>query len=327
MSLRSIYRTVEADLTSVDELLMSIKSDGSVWLDEMLAYSLESGGKRIRPALTLLVGKLHEYRLERLLPMAASIELMHTATLIHDDAIDKSAVRRTKRTAYNVWGEDKAILLGDFLFAKAGEMATDTKSLQAVKLFTRTLAIISTGEVNQSFSAFDINQTREQYLQRIAHKTAALFALSTESGGLLSEAPPAAICALREYGYHLGIAFQITDDILDFTSTAKSMGKPIVSDLAQGTLTLPSMMILERYPEDNPVKHLFKNHDHLSEKERQTLINEAREIVRSSSIVEDCRRVASEYSQKACESLEILPSGIIRNALEKLARFILTRRK
>lgn len=326
MLLKSIYQSVEADLTRVDRLIMSIRSKGSAWLDEMLAYSLESGGKRIRPALTLLSGKLHQYRLESLLPMAAAIELMHTATLVHDDAIDKSAVRRAKSTVYCVWGEAKAILLGDFLFAKAGEMATDTKSLPAVRLFTETLALISTGEVNQSFSAFNLEQTREQYLERIARKTASLFALSTESGGLLSQASISATRALKEYGHNLGIAFQITDDILDFTSSEKSMGKPIGSDLAQGTLTLPSMMVLERYP-DNPVKRLFESHDRISELEIQGLLTEAREIVCGSNIAEDCRRIASEYSKKACDCLGTLPPGEIRRALEELTGFILTRRK
>ena len=327
MSLRNIYRTVEADLTRVDKLLMLTKSEGSAWLDEMVAYSLESSGKRIRPVLTLLAGKLHEYQLDSLLPMAAAIELMHIATLVHDDAIDKSTIRRGKRTAYKVWGENKAILLGDFLFARAGGMATDTGNLLAVRLFTRTLATISTGEINQAFSSFNLNQTREQYIQRIAKKTASLFALSTESGALLSQAPETATRALKEYGYHLGIAFQITDDILDFTSTEKSMGKPIGSDLSQGTLTLPSMLILERYPGVNPVKRFFENHDELSEKERKDCISQARDMVCNSSIAEDCRRVASEYSRKACQHLEPLPEGASRRALAELANFILTRKK
>jgi len=327
MSLRSIYQAVEADLDGVEKLLQSVKSEGSAWLDEMVAYSLNSGGKRMRPALTLLAGRLYDYRLESLLPMAAAIELMHTATLIHDDVIDKSAVRRAKSTAYCLWGEGKAILLGDFLFAKAGEMATNTKSLAAVRLFTDTLAIISTGEVNQAFSAFQVEQTREQYIERIARKTASLFALSTESGGLLSGAPPAATRALRDYGYNLGIAFQITDDILDFTSTEKVMGKPIGSDLIQGTLTLPSMMILEHYPEDNPVKALFENHERLSEDEMRSYVKQAREIIGSSSIAEDCRKLASEYCRKASDSLKKLSPVKTRRALEELCSFILARRK
>ena len=327
MSLKSIYRTVESDLTRVDKLVTSIRSEGSAHLDEMVAYSLKNSGKRIRPALTLLAGKLHEYRLERLLPMAAAIELMHISTLVHDDAIDKSAMRRGRRTAYKVWGEDKAILLGDFLFAKAGNMATDTGSLLAVRLFTQTLATISTGEINQAFSSFNLNQTREHYLQRIANKTASLFALSTESGALLSQAPETATHALREYGHHMGISFQITDDILDFTSTKESMGKPISSDLWQGTLTLPSMLILERYPGNNPVERFFKNHDKLSEKEKRDCVNQARDMVCNSSIVEDCRQVALEYSRKACQYLEPLPDDINRRALTELASFILTRQK
>lgn len=327
MSLKSIYQSVEADLDGVEKLLLSVKSEGSAWLDEMVAYSLKSGGKRMRPALTLLAGKLYEYRLDRLLPMAAAIELMHTATLIHDDVIDKSPVRRAKSTAYCLWGEGKAILLGDFLFAKAGELATDTKSLAAVRLFTDTLAIISTGEVNQAFSAYNPEQTREQYIERIARKTASLFCLSTESGGLLSEAPAAKTRALRDYGYNLGIAFQITDDILDFTSTEKAMGKPAASDLAQGTLTLPSMMLLERYPENNPVKALFVNHEHLSEVELHSYVKQSREIINNSSIAEDCRKIAAEYCGRAINSLDNLPPGKTRRALEELCTFILSRQK
>lgn len=326
MSLKDIYHTVEDDLAMVDQLLMSIRSEGSAWLDEMVTYSLENGGKRIRPALTLLAGKFYEYHLDSLLPMAAAIELMHTATLTHDDAIDKSAVRRGKSTVYHLWGEAKAILIGDFLFAKAGEMATATRNLLAVKLFTQTLAIISTGEVNQSISAFNLKQTQSQYLGRIAKKTASLFALSTESGGLLSQAPETASRALKEYGYNLGIAFQIIDDILDFTSTEQSIGKPIGSDLLQGTLTLPSLLILERYSGDNPVKRLFENHDKLSENEKRVCVSQAQDMVCNSQIAADCRRAALEYSQKACQDLKLLPDGIINQALAELASFILKRK-
>jgi len=312
-------------LDRVDKQLASIKSTGSTWLDEMVIYSLQNRGKRIRPALTLLSGKLYNYQLDSLMPMASAIELMHTATLVHDDTIDKSPTRRGKSTVYWVWGEAKAILVGDFLFARAGEMATDTENLMAVRIFTQTLAIISTGEVNQSMSSFDLKQTRENYLERIAKKTASLFALSTESGGLLSQAPETAVRALRDYGYHLGIAFQIIDDILDYTSTEKLIGKPIGSDLMQGTLTLPSMMILERYPKDNPVRRFFEKRDELTKEEKTGYILQARDMVCNSTIAEECRRAASEYSRIARNHLESLPEGTTRRALAELSTFILKR--
>ena len=151
------------------------------------------------------------------------------------------------------------MLFGDYLFAKSGEFAATTGNLRVIMLFIQTLRIISSGELNQTFNAFNLEQTRDHYLQRIARKTASLFAMATESGAILSQAPEESVRILREYGYNLGVAFQIVDDILDFIGTEEEMGKPIGSDLAQGTLTLPAMLLLERYPEDNPVKEIFSN--------------------------------------------------------------------
>ncbi len=321
MSLSTIYHSVEKDLAKVEDCLRSVSQVDFPWLAELLDYSLKDGGKRIRPALSLLSGKFYKYDLNSLLPMATAVELMHNATLVHDDAIDKSTVRRGRPTVNTVWGEEIAILLGDYLFAKAGEFSTDTQNLRVVKLFTQTLKIISAGEINQAFNAFNLEQTREDYLQRISSKTASLFALSTESGAILSQAPEKAVRALREYGYNLGIAFQIVDDVLDYTSTAEEMGKPIGSDLAQGTLTLPAMLILEHYPEDNPVKRIFQN------KDREENIRLALELVRSSSITQECYQVVSEYCSRACQNLDLLPDNATRQALIDLADYITIRRK
>ncbi|MFQ5997160.1 MAG: polyprenyl synthetase family protein, partial [Dehalococcoidales bacterium] len=282
---------------------------------------VRGGGKGIRPALTLLAGKFYHYNLEYLLPMAVSVELMHTATLVHDDAIDKSVVRRGRPTIYQVWGEEPAVLLGDYLFAKAGEFVSDTQSPRAIKLFSQTLATISSGELSQFLSAFKLEQTRQHYFQRIAHKTASLFSLSTESGAILSEAPEKSVKALKEYGYNLGIAFQIVDDILDFIGTEDELGKPVGSDLAQGTLTLPTMLLLERYPENNPVKSLFANRD------KQQNIEQAIALIRNSSIVEECYAVASQYCAKAYQNLRLLPKNSSRQALTDLTDYVVERKR
>ncbi len=254
MELNEIYCSVQEDLARVEDSLKAVSAVGFDRLAELLGYSLERSGKRIRPALTLLCGRFYTYDLDRLLPMAVSVELMHTATLVHDDAVDKSAVRRGRPTVNKVWGEDKAVLLGDYLFARAGEFCADTGNLRVIKLFSQTLGIISSGEIKQSFDAFNLEQTREDYLQRISSKTASLFSLATKSGAVLSRAPEMVVEALAEYGHNLGIAFQIVDDILDFVGTEEELGKPVGSDLAQGTLTLPAMLLLKYYPEDNPVR-------------------------------------------------------------------------
>ena len=321
MAIDSIYQLIEDDLTRVEKRLESVTEVAFPFQAELLRHSLQGGGKRIRPVLTLLSGRLFDYNLESVLPMAVAVELMHTATLVHDDSIDHSDVRRGRPTINKIWGEEIAILLGDYLFARAGEFATDTGNLYVVKLFTQTLEIISSGEINQSYHAFNLAQTRQQYVDRIASKTASLFTLSTESGAILSGALPASVEVLRAYGYNLGVAFQIVDDIMDFISTEDEMGKPIGSDLAQGTLTLPGMMVLERYPEDNPVKRLFET------REENENVKQAIEMVRNSSIVSDCYQVAQEYVSSACQNLEKLPDSGGRRMLAELASYVVERRK
>lgn len=321
MSLATIYETVKEDLDRVDKLLNTAAEVDYPQLAELLGYSLKSGGKRIRPILTLLSGKFYDYNLSSLLLMASAVELLHAATLVHDDAIDRSTVRRGRPTVNALWSDDKAILLGDYLFAKAGEFAADTRNLTVVKLFAQTLEIISAGEINQAFNAFNLEQTRQQYIDRISHKTASLFSLATESGAILSHAPEESIKVMKEYGHYLGIAFQIIDDVLDFISTEEEMGKPIGSDLAHGTLTLPAMLVLERYPEDNPVKRVFQNRD------RKGNIKLALELVRNSSIIEECYQVASDYCSIACRNLNLLPDNANRQILIELADYIVKRKK
>ncbi|MBA7693699.1 Heptaprenyl diphosphate synthase component 2 [subsurface metagenome] len=321
MELITIYQPIREDLIKVEDKLRSVSKVDFPWLSELLAYSLKGGGKGIRPAFVLLSGKFYDYNLDYLLPMATAVELLHTATLVHDDAIDKSLIRRGRATVYKVWDGDKAVLLGDYLFAKAEEFAAATGNLQVIKLSAQTLQVISSGELNQAFNAFNLEQTRQHYLQRISSKTASLFSTATESGAILSQAPEESIKVLKDYGYNLGIAFQIVDDILDFISTEEELGKPTGSDLAQGTLTLPSMILLERYPEDNPVKRLFQNRD------KQENIKQAIELVRNSSIIEECYAVASEYCARACRNLNLLPENASRQALIELANYVVNRKR
>ena len=320
MDLSGIYRSIQDDLSQVKEYLRSIIKVDFPWLSEQLDYVVGGGGKGIRPALTLLSGKFYRYNLKYLLPMAVSVELMHTATLIHDDAIDKSMSRRGRATIYKLWGDEPAILLGDYLFAKAGEFVSDTQCSRVIKLFSQTLATISSGELNQFFGAYNLKQTREQYFKKISGKTASLFSLATESGAVLSEAPEKSIKILREYGYYLGIAFQVVDDILDFISTEEELGKPVGSDLTQGTLTLPAMLLMERYPEDNPIKRLFENRD---DKDN---IKQAIDLMRNSPIVDECYAVASEYSARACQNLNDLPENSSSEALVALAEYVVARK-
>ncbi|MFC2022076.1 polyprenyl synthetase family protein [Chloroflexota bacterium] len=321
MELSAIYEPVQEDLAKVEDRLRSVSKVDFSHLSEMLDYSLKSNGKRIRPVLTLLSGKIYDHNLEHLLLMATAVELMHTATLVHDDAIDNSLVRRGRPTVYKLWGNEKAVLLGDYLFAEAGALTAATQNLRAIKLFADTLKTISSGELNQAFNAFNLEQSRQQYFQRVAQKTAALFTLATESGAALSQAPEESIQILIEYGHNLGIAFQIVDDILDFIGTEEELGKPIGSDLAQGTLTLPAILLLEYYPEDNPVKRLFRN------REERDNIKLAIELIGSSPIIQECYQVASDYCAKACLNLKLLSDNASRRALAGLADYVVSRKR
>ena len=320
MELSKIYEPIQEDLARIEDRLRAVSGVDSPYLSELLDYSLKSNGKRIRPILTLLSGKFYDYNFDSLLLMATAVEIMHTATLVHDDAIDESLVRRGRPTVYQLWGEDKAVLLGDYLFAEAGALTAATQNLRAIKLFADTLKAISSGELNQAFNAFNLEQSRLQYFQRVSKKTAALFVMATESGAALSQAPEESIQILAEYGHNIGIAFQIVDDILDFIGTEEELGKPVGSDLAQGILTLPAMFLLERYPEDNPVEKIFKNQD------KQKNVELAMELIRNSSITQECYKVASDYNAKACRNLNLLPDNAARQVLVDLADYIISRR-
>ncbi|GAG25478.1 unnamed protein product, partial [marine sediment metagenome] len=225
-------------------------------------------------------------------------------------------------TINELWGIEQAVLLGDYLFAKAGDYAAATGNLRVIRHFSQTLMIISSGELAQAYSAFNLELTRKNYLQRITRKTASLFTMATESGAVLSMAPEESVEILRDYGRNLGIAFQIVDDILDFSGTEEELGKPIGSDLAQGTFTLPAMVFLERYPEDNPVKRLFDDEDNKEENIRLAV-----ESIRNSPIIEECFGIASRYSERACDKLKFLPNNTVRQSLIDLADYVITRRK
>ena len=324
MELTAIYQSVEQDLAKVESQIKTVTEVDFPDLAELLKHIL-LGGKAIRPALTFLSAKFYKYDLDLLLPMATSVELMHTSTLVHDDAIDKSAVRRGRPTVNSLWGMDRAVLLGDYLFAKAGEFAALTGDLRVIRLFAQTLQIISSGELKQTFDAFHLEQSRQRYFERISGKTASLFALSTQSGAILSQAPEESIQALKGYGTNLGIAFQVVDDLLDFIGTEGELGKPVGSDLDQGTLTLPAMLLLEQYPQDNPVRELFANPD-MPQTERRDKIKRAINMVGSSSVEAECYKVAADYCDKARRELESLPDKPARQTLVAIADFVVSRK-
>jgi len=321
--LNEIYTSIKEGLKQVEgnfELLLKERRENFPELHQMMEHVLV-GGKAVRPALTFLAGRCFENNLDRLLPMATASELLHIATLVHDDAIDKADTRRNRQTVNKLWGFEKAVLFGDFLFARAGEFAAETENIRVVRLFSHTLKIISSGELKQSFGAFSLDQSFDKYLERIGGKTASLMSMATEGGAIIIRASEKDIQALKRYGYNLGLAFQIVDDILDFTGDENKMGKPVGSDLAQGTVTLPSLLLLKYHPFDNPLQKIFSGED------KQNSIKQAVAMILDSEIISECYQIAEDYKNKACRELDRLPDNIGRQCLINLADYVIERNR
>jgi geranylgeranyl pyrophosphate synthase len=286
----------------------------------MMLGKILGGGKRLRPAIALLAGKLGDYDIDLHVPLAASIELLHSATLVHDDVIDASPSRHGRPTAAALFNNAASVMLGDYMFAHAADLIARTDNTQVVRLFARTIMAMAGGELHQDMSAYEYSSDTLKYFGRIEGKTASLFATSAQGGAMVGRVAPSETEELRVYGLNVGMAFQVVDDILDFAGNEEEMGKPIGSDLMQGTLTLPSLILMERYPKDNPVKRAFK-----TRKPKPELIVEAVNMVRNSDILEESYRVARDFRDRALGSLTALPAGAARSSLEDIAEYVLER--
>jgi octaprenyl-diphosphate synthase len=285
-------------------------------LEPLLGYALASGGKRVRPAITLLASEFYPHDPENPVIMAVAIELLHLATLIHDDTVDNSKLRRGKATISNLWGKHVAVLFGDYVFATSATFVCDTGNVRVIRRFSETIMELASGELIEYFNTYNSQQARDLYNERIYRKTASLFCTAAESGAILSGAPEPQVQALRTYGYNIGMAFQVVDDLLDVQGDAAEMGKPVGNDLLQGVLTLPTIMLLERYPKNNPIEALFKD------RSQNGKVQQALDMINSSSIVSDCYVVVREYCEKAIQCLDILPDCSARRSLLTLCHYI-----
>ena len=317
-----LYGPVRHDVGKVDELIASLKPDDFPFLARMLDHLLEAGGKRIRPAIALLSGRIGDYRLDLLVPLAASIELLHSATLVHDDVIDAAPTRRGRPTANSLAGNAASVMVGDYMFAHAAELIARTGNIEVIRLFARTLMEMATGELRQDLGAYSYGQGTRDYFNRIYGKTASLFATAAQGGAMVCGLSDAQAQALRDYGENLGMAFQIVDDILDFSGDASEMGKPAGSDLMQGTLTLPALLLIERHPDNNPVKRYFAGRN------RAKNLATALEMIRESDILDESFKVAYDFRDKALQALEDMPSADApaRESLGDVAYWVTQRR-
>ena len=317
----SIYAPVQSELQQVEQKLLSLADTEAAHLRPLLDYVTDSGGKRVRPAITLLASHFYPHDPEKPVLMASAVELLHLATLIHDDTVDDSPLRRGRATVGNVWGQHVAVLFGDFVFATSATFVCDTHNIRVIRRFSETIMELASGELLEYFNAFNPEGARELYNERIYRKTASLFCTAGESGAVLGGAPEPQVQAMREYGYNIGMAFQIGDDLLDVQGDAADLGKPVGADLIHGVLTLPTIMLLERYPDDNPVAALFRDPN------QDAKLQQALDMINNSSIVGDCEQVVRDYCDKACATLETLPEGEARRSLSDLAEYVRERRR
>jgi len=322
-SVAALYGPVTEDLTIVEETIDSVANSDYAPLAEMLRHVLQRRGKRLRPAIALLAGGFGTYDVERHVPLAASIELLHTATLVHDDVIDAADTRRGRPTANSSYDNAASVMLGDYMFAHAAELVARTGDIRVIRLFAETLMTMAKGELSQDISAYDTaSGNLRDYYERIDGKTASLFATAGAGGAMMAQADETTISALRSFGYSVGMAFQIVDDILDFTSDADTLGKPVGGDLLAGTLTLPAILLMENNPHDNPVRQLFIE-ENADARIRQ--LQAVLDAIAEGGILRRSNDVALEWRDSALHALEPLPDTTHRRALEDIAAFITSR--
>ncbi len=338
----AILDLVQDDLTRVEQKMRAMGGEAYGPLADAFLHLLGSGGKRLRPALALVAYRLfYGPASEKTIALASAVETLHNATLVHDDLIDGALLRRGSTTLNALWGRGATVLAGDYLFARSAGFAAETENVRVVQLFAETLRIICDGELRQLFSTGQWRQPVETYYRRIFAKTASLFAAATRSAAILALAPADMEQALYDYGYHLGMAFQIVDDILDFTGDEAVLGKPVGSDLRQGIITLPLFYYLQAHP--SPDALLAELEEYKQDGAYAGAAGERNPTgaphangrpdpmagviasIRGSEAIQHAAAEARDFAAQAKANLLSLPDGECREAMEELADFVVAR--
>lgn len=316
-----ILEPMQEELALVEAKLCGVSEQAYPPLAAALRALLDSGGKRLRPALTILSARFHpDPDLDAVIAAAAAVEMLHTATLVHDDLIDGALLRRGNHTINASWDLGSTVLAGDYIFAQAAAFAAETGNPRVISLFAQTLKTICDGELRQIFGHLNWEQPEEEYYRRIFSKTASLFAAAAESGAVFSGAPETGVQSLRDYGRYLGMAFQVVDDVLDFTGDEEVMGKPVGNDLRQGILTLPVFYFLQRHPQQRQrLRALVEGSD------GDDGVAQAVQMIRHSSAIEAAREDARGFIAQAKDALLHLPAVEPRQTLHELADFVVER--
>lgn len=320
--LTAILDLVSEDMGAVNRIILD-KAVSDVDLIPKLAHHLiDSGGKRLRPMLTIAAAKLAGYSGDAHIRLAAAVEFMHTATLLHDDVVDESNVRRGKSAARLLWGNQASVLVGDFLLGQAFRMMVEVGSLPALKILSNAAAVIAEGEVMQLAAANNTATTEDEYLAIINAKTAALFLAATEVGGAIARRPPAEQAALRSYGKSLGMAFQLVDDALDYSGDSRRLGKTVGDDFREGKITLPAILSFRR---GLPDERAFWKRTLVEGRILDGDLDEAIGLMRKHKAIEATFERARYYGSIARDALAIFPDSQPKTALLNVVAFCIGR--
>jgi len=324
LSLNTLYKDIREDLDSVEETLKLFSRSSNIIISEISSYLIQNSGKRIRPALLLLCSKLLGYKGKENILMSAIVETIHTASLIHDDIIDNSKIRRGKETIHTRWGANITVLLGDYLYIKAVGLSLGSTHKQIIQILTDTSVQMIEGELNEYYLSGNLDVEEESYLDIINKKTASLFSSSCRIGAILANSSKKEEQDLAEFGANLGMSFQIIDDLLDFTGDEKILGKPVLSDLNEGRVTLPVIYTLKN---DNYMNRKLLT-SFLKEKNgSKKYKKEISEIIQSNGALQYTQTKAREFSLKSKEIIRQFPQSIYRETLTLFPDLILTRSK
>ena len=321
-SLDPLLALVASDMNGVNAVILERMQSKVALISELAGHLIAGGGKRMRPMLTLACGSLLGYPGTRHHKLAAAVEFIHTATLLHDDVVDGSGMRRGKRTANLIWGNPASVLVGDFLFSRAFELMVEDGSLKVLKILSHASAVIAEGEVEQLTAQRQIDTDEDHYLEIISAKTAALFAAACRVSPVVAEASEDAEVALECYGRNLGIAFQLSDDVIDYASDAETMGKGVGDDFRDGKMTLPVILAYARGSEsDRSFWRSAIGGDRISDDD----LAEAISLLKATDALADTVERARQYGRRAVDALAMFPASKAKAALVEAAEFAVAR--
>ncbi|MEZ5774265.1 MAG: polyprenyl synthetase family protein [Hyphomicrobiaceae bacterium] len=321
-SIKPLLDLVASDMGRVNNIILDKAQSDVDLIPELASHLIDSGGKRLRPMLTLASARMCGYKGDSHVTLAASVEFMHTATLLHDDVVDESALRRGKPTARLVWGNQASVLVGDFLLGQSFRMMVDVGSLKALKILSTAAAVIAEGEVMQLSASKNTATTEDEYLAVITAKTAALFSAAAEVGAAIAERPNAEQAALRSYGKNLGLAFQLVDDALDYSGIEARLGKSVGDDFREGKITLPVVLCYRRGCDEE--RAFWKRTLEDGEIGEGDLAH-AIELMRRHRAIEDTIERARHYGSIARDAMAIFPESAHKSALVDVIDFCISR--